>query len=148
MTLQQWAESGWLKPHTSSREEVANLLAIVDRDLEEAAHAVSPDWQLGIAYNAALKLCMVLLRAEGYRPAHGLQHYRTIQAMPIILSDERKGDAAYLDTCRTKRNAVEYDYVGGASDRDADELIEFARAFRSDVLNWLEHRHPDLFEPR
>jgi hypothetical protein len=30
MTLQQWAESGWLKPHDPSREEVANLLAIVD----------------------------------------------------------------------------------------------------------------------
>ena len=66
--------------------------------------------------------------------------------MPLILSDEKKNDALYLDTCRTKRNAVEYDYVGGASDRDADELIAFTLAFRSDVLGWLETKHPELME--
>ena len=90
MTLQQWAESGWLKPHDASREEVANLLAIVERDLEEAAHAVSPEWRLGIAYNAALKLCTVLLHASGYRAAHGLQHYRTITALPLGYRSRRR----------------------------------------------------------
>ena len=64
--------------------------------------------------------------------------------MPVILGDERKTDATYLDTCRTKRNAVEYDYVGGASDRDADELIEFSKDLRSEVVAWLEAAHADL----
>jgi hypothetical protein len=44
------------------------LLSIVDRDLKDAREqAISPDWRLGIAYNAALKLCTVLLHASGYR---------------------------------------------------------------------------------
>jgi len=115
MTLQQWERNGWLKAEPASSVEIANLLAIVERDLEDAKSSISADWQFGIAYNAALKLCTILLRGEGYRPAHGLQHYRTIMAMPLILGDSRKDDANYLDACRIKRNTVEYDYVGGAS---------------------------------
>jgi hypothetical protein len=29
MTLQQWANNGWLEPHVTSSEEITNLLAIV-----------------------------------------------------------------------------------------------------------------------
>lgn len=62
MSLKQWAANGWLKPHKTSRQEIENLLGIVRRDLEDAsAHAISADWRFGIAYNAALKLCTVLL---------------------------------------------------------------------------------------
>ena len=62
MTLQQWADNGWLKPHKSSRQEIGNLLAIARRDLEDAgARDISEDWRFGIAYNAALKLCTILL---------------------------------------------------------------------------------------
>ena len=43
------------------------------------------DWRFGIAYNTALKLCTILLYASGYRAERTLQHYRTIQAMPLIL---------------------------------------------------------------
>lgn len=65
MTLKQWANNGWLKPHQTSREEVGNLLAIVDRDLEDAQGSISPDWRFNIAYNAALKLCTILLYVKG-----------------------------------------------------------------------------------
>ena len=85
MTLKQWETNGWLKAEPTSQDEIANLLAIVERDLKDATGSVSPDWQFGIAYNAALKLCTIVLRAEGYRAAHGLQHYRTIMAMLLTL---------------------------------------------------------------
>jgi hypothetical protein len=62
--LKQWESNGWLRAEPTSRDEIANLLAIVDRDLKDATGLVSADWQFGIAYNAALKLCMILLRAE------------------------------------------------------------------------------------
>jgi len=69
MSLKQWADNGWLKPHKTSRREIGSLLAIARRDLADArADTISDDWRFGIAYNAALKLCTVLLRAEGYRP--------------------------------------------------------------------------------
>ena len=144
MTLNQWESNGWLKAEPTSREEIGNLLAIVERDLKDARGEISLDWQFGIAYNAALKLCTILLRAQGYRAGHGLQHYRTITAMPLILGESRKDDAYYLDSCRKKRNTVEYDFVGGASEDDAKELFDFAKDLKKSVIAWLEKNHPDL----
>ena len=144
MTLKQWQTNGWLKIEPTSRDEIANMLAMVDRDLHDAAGSISPDWRFGIAYNAALKLCTILVRAEGYRPGHGLQHYRAIMAMPLVLGQGKQNDANYLDACRTKRNTVEYDYVGGASDADADELINFATELKSEVMKWLQDNHKEL----
>jgi hypothetical protein len=66
MSLKQWEDNGWLKPHRTSGKEIKNLLDIVDRDILDAGSAISTDWRFGIAYNAALKLCRILLSAEGY----------------------------------------------------------------------------------
>ena len=65
MSLSDWAKAGWLKPHRASRQQVADLFGVVDRDLEDANRGLSADWQFGIAYNAVLKLCTILLHAEG-----------------------------------------------------------------------------------
>ena len=146
MTLRQWSNNGWLKIHKTSRQEIGNLLGIVERDIKDASQGeISTDWSFGIAYNAALKLCTVLLYAQGYKAERNLQHYRTIQALPIILGPERKNDADYLDSCRTKRNIVEYDYVGGVTRDNAVELIEFVKKLKSDVESWLKNEHPELF---
>lgn len=65
-------------------------------------------------------------------------------AMPLVLGQSKKDDANYLDSCRTKRNKVEYDYVGGASNADADELIGFTTELKAEVLKWLKDNHPKL----
>jgi len=145
MSLEEWKNNGWLKEHRSSQQEIANLFAIVRRDLADAkAQQVSADWRFGIAYNAALKLCTILLVSEGYRPDKNLAHYRTLQALPLILGSDKKADAAYLDTCRVKRNTVEYDMAGAATTADADELIHFANGLLKEVEAWLALQHPDL----
>lgn len=145
MTLKQWQSNGWLKPHKTSAGEIGNLLAIVKRDLHDALETgISADWRFGIAYNAALKLCTILLCAEGYKPEKTLAHYRTLQALPLISGEKRKADAEYLDTCRAKRNIVEYDSAGGATEANAAELVEFAKNLEKDVLCWLKKEHSDL----
>lgn len=144
MSLNQWVDNGWLRRHKTSQEEIKNLVMIIDRDLKDAKGGISDDWRFGIAYNAALKLCMILLYAEGFKAEKTLQHYRTIQALPLILGKERNADAVYLDSCRSKRNIVEYDYVGGVTGHDADELIEFVKELKADVLEWLNNNHPGL----
>ena len=147
MSLKQWAGNGWLRPHQTSPREIQDLLAIVKRDLADAAGNISADWQFGIAYNAALKLCTILVHASGYRPEKTLQHYRTLQALPLILGMERKADADYLDACRIKRNTVEYDYAGAATRKDAEELIAFTKELREAVIAWLEREHIELTLP-
>ncbi|MEW6160658.1 MAG: hypothetical protein AB1813_24775 [Verrucomicrobiota bacterium] len=65
--MQQWANNGWLRPHKTSPQEIQDLLAIVKRDLADAtASELSADWQFGIAYNAARKLCTILMHASGF----------------------------------------------------------------------------------
>ncbi len=63
MSLQSWLENGWLRRHKTSKKEIADLLKIIERDLKDAEGGISDDWRFGIAYNAALKLCMILLYA-------------------------------------------------------------------------------------
>lgn len=68
MTLQEWADNGWLRAHQTSSQEMANLLDIVDRDLVDACAGISADWRFGIAYNAAqrsaLFFCMPQATAQ------------------------------------------------------------------------------------
>lgn len=145
MSLNEWERNGWLKRQATSRQEIGDLKAIVERDLRDAHDTdISDDWRFGIAYNACLKLCTILLRAEGYRPVQSSAHYRTLAALPFVLGDAYSDDADYLETCRRKRNAVEYDRVGCATKADADELIRFGKQLQESVNKWLRDTHPDL----
>jgi uncharacterized protein (UPF0332 family) len=145
MSLTNWADNGWLRPHRTSPQEIADLLKIVERDLLDArAGGLSEDWKFGIAYNAALKLCTILLYAEGYRAEKNLQHYRTIQALPLILGETSQGDADYLNACRSKRNIAEYDRTGVVSAGEAEELLAFIKELREKVVQWVRKHHSAL----
>jgi hypothetical protein len=142
VSLHDWAKNGWLKIHKTSPQEIRQLFEMVARDIDDAQKEnLSADWRFGIAYNAALKLCTILLYASGFRPEKNLAHYRTLMALPLILGVEREDDANYLDVCRTKRNIVEYDYINGVTTSDAEELIGFAQALREDVLEYVAKYH-------
>ena len=57
MSFADWVKNGWLVAHKSSKQEIANLLGIVARDLKDSqAKDVSDDWRFAIAYNAALQV--------------------------------------------------------------------------------------------
>ena len=145
MSLQDWYKFGWLKPHQTSCQELSNLLAIADRDISDAASSgLSNDWRFGIAYNAALKLCTMMLYDAGYMPEKNPAHYRTLLSIEFTLGEERKADATYLDSCRAKRNHVEYDYVDGASESEAEELLNFVRELREEVVARLREKYPTL----
>jgi hypothetical protein len=82
--------------------------------------------------------------ASGYRPEKTLQHYRTIQALSLVLGPERQPDVEYLDACRSRRNTIEYDHAGGVTTNNADELIDFVKDLRVDVVEWLRQNCPEL----
>jgi uncharacterized protein (UPF0332 family) len=73
-----------------------------------------------------------------------MQHYRTIQALPLILGEKHEQDAKYLDTCRSKRNVAEYDYIGAITEEDVSELVRYAEELRDEILNWLSKHHADF----
>lgn len=92
MSLPDWLRSGWLIEHRTSRREIADLLGVVQRDLQDCqAAGLSADWRLNIAYNAALQAATAALAASGYRAARDSHHYRVIQSLasPSLLRMKR-----------------------------------------------------------
>jgi len=82
MSLADWQKNGWLIEHRTSAHEIADLLAVVERDLaDSAAEQVSADWRMNIAYNAALQAAAAALAAAGYRASREQHHYRVIQSL-------------------------------------------------------------------
>ena len=57
-------------------------------------------------------------------------------------------DQRSLDTCRSKRNTVEYDRAGAATEEDATELVGFTNQLRDDVTAWLGANHPALLQEK
>ena len=67
MSLEQWQRNGWLQPSDPTLPEIAQLVRVVDREISDAgASGLSSDGRFMHAYDAALVLCKVALRAEGY----------------------------------------------------------------------------------
>jgi hypothetical protein len=139
MSIDKLLKSGVLEKRLSSKQELCDLLNIVDRDIKDSeVREVSCDWQFGIAYNAALKLAGLLVRGSNYRVKSGSHHMNTIAMIPLVLGEVKRDDSEYLDTCRRKRNTVEYDCVGGVTENDVKELREFVIEFRELILKWLK----------
>ena len=65
-------------------------------------------------------------------------------SLQYTLGAHRKADAEYLDACRIKRNHVEYDYINGASETEAQELVDFVRELRKEVVEKLAPKYPNL----
>jgi len=144
MSLERWAEKGWLRGHVASREEIGNLLALIERDLADSAiTGLTPDWRLNIAYNAALQCATTALAASGYRASREAHHVRTIGSLEFTVgADQVK--VAQLDMFRRKRNVSDYERTGGVSETEALEMRQFALELRDDLLSWLKAEHPEL----
>lgn len=144
MSLRDWLRNGWLVEHQTTREEIRDLFAIVERDLEDSdLEALSPDWKLNISYNAALQAATAALAAWGYRAAREAHHYRVIQSLAHTVGAPKK-IVARLDLFRKKRNLGGYERPGLISDQDAEEMIALAREIHEDVLRWFSANRPDL----
>ena len=126
MSLQSWLQNSWLVQHTSSADEIKNLLAISDRDLAACQVKQLPaDWRCAIAYNAALQAATATLAAAGYSATRDNHHYRVIQSLEFTTAPGRK----FIDTLdgfRKKRNVSSYDVAGAVSGKEADEMFGLA----------------------
>jgi hypothetical protein len=117
---------------------------MADRDLEQCRTPnLGSDWQLNIAYNAALQAATAALAAAGYRAAREAHHYRVIQSLVYTI----KADAsliAQLDKFRKKRNIGSYERADVVSDQEAKEMFVLAKKLRDKVEKWLRSNHPEL----
>jgi hypothetical protein len=145
MSLEKWAEYGWLRAESTSPEEIADLLGIVSRDLHDArVEAISEDRRFEAAFNAARTAANVALRACGYRTATQLGHHlKTVETLELTI----QGDRRLIQKLRVfskKRNATSYDSAGNVSDQELEEVIRVADELQQSVTAWLRTNHPEL----
>lgn len=144
MSLNDWARNGWLIVHTTSANEIRDLLEVVERDLANSSvQGLSPEWRLSIAYNAALQASTAALAAAGYRASRDSHHFRVIESLSLTLGTDVELIATF-DAYRKKRNISGYERVGMVSDTDADGMRQLALELRGLVRRWLQQHHPHL----
>ena len=148
MSLTSYLRNSWLREHETSRQEISNLLAISDRDIQQSqVPGLGAEWRFDIAYNAALQASTAALAAAGYRAERANKHMRVIECLEFTIGLD-KADVRFLDTCRRKRHIAVYQQVGAISEEEASELIEFAIRLRAVVEEWLQRVYPDLLGDR
>ena len=122
MSLQDWLKFGWLKEHKTSRQEIADLFAVADRDLKACQPPdLVPDWQFNIAYNAAPQLATAALAAAGYQAERSSHHYRVIQSLELTIGADA-GTIRKLEFFRKKRNITGYERADAVSELEAEEM--------------------------
>lgn len=144
MSLTNWLSNGWVAAHTTSRQEIGDLLDLADRDIKDCqTPGLSSDWKHNIAYNAAIQSATAALAACGYRASREAHHFRVIQSLVFTINAQPKV-VAQLEKFRKKRNIGGYERAGSASDLEATEMLSLAELIRKEVGLWLAANHPDL----
>jgi hypothetical protein len=147
VSLEKWAEYGWLKAEPTSRNEIKSLLAIVGRDLKDAGvAAISDDRRFEAAFSAARTAASIALRASGYRRVAQVGHRaKTIESLELTI----KADSKMIQKLRIfskKRNVTSYDSAGNVSKQELELVMKTAAELHSQVVAWLEKNHPHLLK--
>jgi len=138
--------TGRLKRHSPSPVETGDLLALAKRQLADASAAgLSPDGRFASAYGAAITLATAIVRASGYRVASAPGHQRlTIELLPVLLGDQQRRGATYLEACRRKRDVAEYERADATTLAESRELRAAVQELQEEALTWLAEEHPEL----
>ena len=143
-TLQDWLNNGWLTEHKTSPQEILGLLAVADRNIDDAEVAeLSLDARLSIAYSSIIQCAKIALAACGYRVTRESAHYRSIESLNLTLYIS-SATIRILDAFRKKRNILEYDRIGTTTTKEVNEILSIAKEIRAKVETWLKQKNPHL----
>src|ERR1700690_3347640 len=132
--------------HRTSKQELDGLRELISRDLADAAiKGLSSDRRFATAYNAALQTAKMAIACAGYRIASVPGHHRlTFEGAKLALGKPAEHLADYFDSCRRKRNEIDYTGATIATTTEADELLLHAKSFLKIVEGWIASTHPAL----
>lgn len=132
-----------MKTHSTSKRELDDLRDVIERDLTDAAiAALSADRRFATAYNAALQTATMAIACVGYRTSGMGHHQTTFEAAELALGTGSAAFTAYFDTCRRKRNTVDYDRAHVATETEAKEVVRRAEDFLRLTENWIAQNYP------
>jgi uncharacterized protein (UPF0332 family) len=145
MNLDRLLAQGRLRPHSTTKEEIQEMIRIAMRDLNDAViPGLSSDRRFFIAYEAALTLATIPLYCSGYETHGQGHHWMTFLVLAEVMGSEIRELADYFDLCRTKRNVGTYDRGGQISQSEAEEIITEVNQFHSTIEEWLRINHPEF----
>ena len=133
-------------PHHTSKKELDALRALIARDLADAGvKGLSDDRTFATAYNAALQAAKMAIACAGYRLANTSGHHRLMfEVARLALGSSAAGSLDFFETCRRKRNVIDYDHASVATKTEAEEIVAEAQAFFELVEKWIATHHPKL----
>jgi len=122
------------------------MRALVARDLADAGIAgLSADRRFATAYNAALQAVHMAIAFAGYRVTAKTGHHKvSFHSMKLALGAGADKYADYFETCRRKRNVIDYTRSHVATDTEAKEILEKATEFYDVVEAWIDAKFPSL----
>ena len=132
--------------HKTSKKELDNMRALIARDLADASLAgLSADRRFATAYNAALQAWNMAIACAGYRIVSKVGHHRvSLESTKLVLGKTAHKYADYFETCRRKRNTIDYPFSNVATDTEAKEIVVQAKQFYVEVEDWITKNHPAL----
>jgi uncharacterized protein (UPF0332 family) len=144
MTWQQLLNARQVQAHTTSQQELDDLRTVIERDLRDAGIVgLSADRSFATSYNAALQAAKMAIACAGYRVVAKKGHHQaTYEAAELAVGPGVSSLLAYFETCRRKRNTVDYDVANVVSDTEAAELLQKAQEFAQEVEAWIAKHHP------
>ena len=95
------------------------MRALIARDLADASLAgLSADRRFATAYNAALQAANMAIACAGYRIVSKVGHHRaSLESTKLVLGKAAHKYADYFETCRRKRNTIDYTFPNVATER-------------------------------
>lgn len=146
MTWTKLLASKDAQKHKTSKKELDNMRALIARDLADAAIAgLSADRRFATAYNAALQAANMAIACAGYRIVSKIGHHRvSLDSTKLVLGKTAHKYADYFETCRRKRNTIDYTFSNVATETEAKEILAQASQFFGEVEDWIAKIHPSL----
>ena len=145
MSLQTLVTNQRLRPHTTSKQEIDDLRAVIARDLADAAiAALSADRRFATGYNAALQTATIIIHCAGYRSTGIGHHQTTFEAAELAMGADSARFIAYFDACRRKRNTVDYDRAHVATETEATDIVKHATDFLALTESWISRNYPQF----
>ena len=146
MSLADALANGHLQKHKTSADEVRSLRELIQRDIDDARiEQLSDDRRFATAYNAALQLSKLALACSGFRVSKGQSaHFASFEMAAIAVPTTQIQELTdYFDTCRRKRNHIDYDGSQIVTRTETEEMIKKVREYREIVEGWIDQEHPD-----
>src|ERR1700735_1282363 len=132
--------------HKTSKKELDNMRALIARGLADADLAgLSADRRFATAYNAALQAANMAIACAGDRIVGKVGHHPgSFESTKMVVGKAAHKYADYFETCRRKRNTIDYTFSNVATDTEAKEIVVQAKQFYVEVEDWITKNHPAL----